>query len=79
VIAILLPWLLWLTTGMYTNKQAIAINTANDLKQAEELTKIYKKIDDSENRLQTSILRLGDRFDLLMSKEIELLKEALKK
>lgn len=74
---ILIPWMIFLTRGFYKNQEAIAINTANDLKNGEELEKIYDKINESKKELQSSFDKLERKIDLFMVNEITLLKQMI--
>lgn len=79
LIGSILPWLIWLTKDSYKNKQDIAVNTANDLKHAEDLEKVYRTIQQSEGRLKESFKRLEERVDTLIANEMTILKEIVSK
>lgn len=75
----ILPSMLWLIRETYKNREEIAVNTANDMKHAQELDKIYKEIEQSEKRLQDSFSRLEGMVHKFISDEMHVLKEIVSK
>ena len=75
----ILPSMLWVIRETYKNKEEIAVNTANDLKHAQELDKIYKEIEASEKRLHASFGRLEGMVTKFIADEMRILKDLIKK
>jgi len=67
----LIAWLVWLTVQTFRNQQKIAVNTANDMNVQAELMKIHESIRELKKEM-------NERLDSFLSKEIDLLKDALK-
>ncbi len=75
----LVYWLVYLTKATYKNQHDISLNTANDRTVADELEKLYKKLDETKNDLQRGFDKMEARVDAFISSELTMLKEIISK
>lgn len=79
IIPILITWMCLLTKWTFKNKESIAINSATDQKVSDELTKIYKAIDDNQKSFTHSIDKLETKIDNFLAHEMSFLKSFISK
>ena len=74
----LVGWLVWLTVAVFGNKEAIAINTANDLNVTKEFNSINSKMDEMKKDFRVGFDKLEHKLDLYIKNENDFLKDLLK-
>lgn len=90
---IAVPWAIWITRQAFKNDKDIAVNTANDAKVEQELTKINILITESKNDTNARFDKIDNRFQKLdekldqfliqgtifLSREVEFMKNIMSK
>lgn len=65
---LIFPWGVWITRQIHKNDKDIAINTANDAKVEQELTKIHDLLAASNKDAKDRFDKIDDRFERLDDK-----------
>lgn len=73
------PWAVWITVQIFKSDKAIALNTANDAKIWEELTKIYFAVDNNQKSTNQRFDKMEHKMDLFIAQELSFLKQVASK
>lgn len=83
---VIVPWLIWLTLKTIQNDKDIAINTANDVKVNDELSKLNTQIEARFNKIDERIEKLDEKItqflmqgNLFLSSEVKFLQQLVSK
>lgn len=76
---VFIPWLVWLTLRQISSEKDGAVRSAKIDGIPLELEKIYRQIEDGDEKIDNRFKELNVRFDMFIHQEMTLLKQLVKR